>query len=238
MLLVLVVRARSTTLLREATCAVAVRWLWSWEDSHDRWIRLVRDVHRGDIVGGFGTPLLKCLTIDNDDVAPDERNSGMNRDGAAQRRIDREGRDVLGTFSVGDIEDHHPGALPGKECAICDHIRAAMETKAELAGEGLTAGKTALLLRRVRLASGLVLPGIPPLPGDLRIGRIFDVDDRQNVTFEPGERAGGVDPSTAVVEIAMGAGLAADPTPEQLGPIRLLDVPDEKAVLGPRGTAA
>jgi hypothetical protein len=107
-----------------------------------------------------------------------------------------------------------------------------METKAELAGEGVTAGEPMLLLGRVRLANGFVLSWIPPLPCDLRISRIFDVDDGQNVTLETGQRAGRVDPSTAVVKVAMGAGLPANPPPEKLGPIRLLDVPDEKPILG------
>jgi len=57
------------------------------------------------------------------------------------------------------------------------------------------------------------------------------------VTLETGERAGRVDPSTAVEEVAMSSGLTAHPTPEKLGPIRLLDIPDEKPVLGLSRTA-
>src|SRR5262245_26631286 len=98
-----------------------------------------------------------------------------------------------------------------------------MEAKAELAGEWVTAGEPALLVRRVRLASSLVLARVPPLPGDRRIGRIVDVDDGQYVTLETGERAGRVDPSTAAVKVAMRAGFAAHPMPEKLRPIRLVD---------------
>src|SRR6516165_11289794 len=138
---------------------------------------------------------------------------------------------MLGAGRVGDIEDHHPGALPRAVGPVTHHVRAAMEAKAELAGEGVPAGEPALLLDRVRLAGVLVLSWVPPLPCDRRVGRVFDVDDGQDVALEPGERAGRVDPPTAVVEVAMGAGLTAGPTPEELGPVRLLDVPDEEPVL-------
>jgi hypothetical protein len=139
---------------------------------------------------------------------------------------------MLGTLLVGYTEDHHPGALPRAVGTIRDHVSTVMETKAVLAEEGVTAGEPILLLRRTRLASGLLLSWAPPLPSDLRISRIFDVDDGQNVTLETGERAGCVHPSNAVVEVAMCTGLAANPTPEKLGPIRLLDLPDEKPILG------
>jgi hypothetical protein len=112
-----------------------------------------------------------------------------------------------------------------------------MEPKAELAQEGVTADEPALLLCRVSLAGGLVRSWIPPLPYDLWISRIFDLDDGKNLTLETGERAGRVDPSTAVVEVAMCAGLTANPTPEMLGPIRCRDAPDEKPNVGLCGVA-
>src|SRR5262249_54321202 len=169
LLLVLVVGAESTALLDEAAGAVGRRCLRPWEDRHDHRLGLVGDVHRGDVVGGFSAPLLECLAVDNNDIAADDRHGGVNCDGAAERRIDRESRDKLGTLLVGDVEDHHPGALPRTVGAIGDHVSTAMEAKAELAGEGVTAGEPAFLLRRIRLASGLVLSWLPPLPGDLRI---------------------------------------------------------------------
>ena len=52
------------------------------------------------------------------------------------------------------------------------------------------------------------------------------------MTLETGEGAGRVDPSTAVVKVAMRARLAAHPMPQKLGPIGLVDIPDEKPILG------
>jgi hypothetical protein len=124
---------------------------------------------------------------------------------------------MLGIGLVGDVEDHHPGAFPRTVGTICNHVRTAMETKAELAGERVTAGEPTLLLCRIRLAGVLVLSWVPPFPCDVRISRIFDVDDGENVTLEAGERAGRVDPSTAVVKVAMCAGLTRSPNAREAG---------------------
>jgi len=162
--LVLIVGADSAALLDEAARAEGLRWPRWREDGRDHRIGLVGDVHRGDVVGGFGAPLLECLTVDNDDIAADERHGRVNGDGAAKRRIDRESRDVLGMLLVGDVKDDHPGALPRAVGTIGDHVGTAMEAKAELAGEGVTAGETTRLLRRVRLAGGLFCPGYHHFP--------------------------------------------------------------------------
>src|SRR5262249_8241692 len=122
LLLVLVVRAESAALFDEAASAIGMRWARLWEYSHDHRSGLVGDVQGGDVVGGFGTPLWQCLAVDDNDIAADERHRRVNCDGAAKRRIYREGRDTLGTLLVGDIEDHHPGALPRTVGTIRDHV--------------------------------------------------------------------------------------------------------------------
>jgi hypothetical protein len=93
---------------------------------------------------------------------------------------------MLGTRLLGDVEDHHPGALPRAVDTIRGQVRAAMAAKAELADEEVSAGEPALLLCRVRLAGGLLLSRVPPLPRDRRMSRIFDVDDGQYVAPKPG----------------------------------------------------
>src|SRR6516162_1356634 len=52
------------------------------------------------------------------------------------------------------------------------------------------------------------------------------------LAIKAGQVGGGVDPRAAVVEVAVGAGAAADPGAQQLGPVGLLHVPDEEPVLG------
>src|SRR5215471_14323371 len=96
LLLVLVVWTGSTTLVDDAASAVRLRWTRWREDGHDHRIGFVGDVHRGDVIGGFGTSLLECLTVDDNDIAVDERHRRVHCDGAAKRGVYREGRDVLG----------------------------------------------------------------------------------------------------------------------------------------------
>jgi hypothetical protein len=79
---------------------------------------------------------LQCLAVDNNDITSNERNSRVNSDGAVNPGIYREGTDMLGSLLVGDVEDHHPGALPRAVGTTRDHVSTATETEAVLAAEG------------------------------------------------------------------------------------------------------
>src|SRR5262249_57305008 len=93
-------------------------------------------------------------------------------------------------------------------------------------------GQLALVGGGVGLAAGGVLAGVPPGAGGLGGGRVGDVDDGQHLALEAGQAAGGIHPGAAVVEVAVGAGAAADPLPGQPGPAGVVHVPDQEAVLG------
>src|SRR5262249_19348991 len=109
-------------------------------------------------------------------------------------------------------------------------VGAAVQGQAVL-GVGPAGGQLPLVVGGVGFAGCFVLPGVPPGAGGLGVGRVGDVDDGQDLALEAGEVAGGIHPRAAVVEVAVGAGAAADPLAGQLGPVGLAHVPDQEPVL-------
>ena len=138
---------------------------------------------------------------------------------------------------VGDVQDDHAAAHPRAVGPITYGIGAAVQGQAVL-GVGAAGGEPPLVLGGVGLAGRLVLPGMPPGAGGLGAGRVGDVDDGQDLALEAGQAAGRVDPRAAVVEVAVGAGAAADPLAQQLGPVGFAHVPDEETVLRRGGRIA
>src|SRR5215470_18065354 len=143
----------------------------------------------------------------------------------------RQGGDVCGVVFVGDVQDDHPAAHPRAVGAAAEGVGAAVRGQAVL-GVGPAGGQLALVGGGVGLAPGFVLAGVPPGAGGFGVGRVGDVDDGQDLAFEAGQVAGGVDPGAAVVEVAVGAGAAADPGAQQLRPVGFVHVPDQEPVLG------
>src|SRR5262249_1654144 len=151
-------------------------------------------------------------------------------DGGAERGVDAQGGDVGGVVFVGDVEDDHPAAHPRAVGAVAEGVGAAVQGQAVL-GVGPAGGQPPLVLRRVGFAGGLVRPGVPRGARGFGVGWVGDVNNGQDLALEAGQVAGGVDPGAAVVEVAVGAGAAADPGAQQLGPVGFAHVPDEEPVL-------
>src|SRR5215468_10574647 len=217
LLLVLVVRAGPAALGAKARGVVAPGGAGRGEEGHQDRVGLVGDVDGGDVAGGFVAVLAEGLAVDDDDVAAGEWHRGVDGDGGAERRVDAQGGDVGGVVFVGDVEDDHAAAHPRAVGPVAEGVGAAVQGQAML-GVGAAGGQLALVLGRVGLAGRFVLPGVPPGAGGLGGGRVGDVDDGQDLAVEAGQAAGGVDPRAAVVEVAVGAGAAADPPPGQPGP--------------------
>src|SRR5262249_26332545 len=187
--------------------------------------------------GGCGTVLAQCCAVDGHEVAAGQRHRGMHGDGGAERRVDRQRGYVGGVVFVGDVEDDHAAAHPRAVGPVTEGVGAAVQGQAVL-GVGPPAGEFALVFGGVGFAPGFVLPRVPPGAGHLGVGRVGDVDDGQDLPLEAGQVAGGVDPRAAVVEVAVGAGAAADPPAGQPGPVGFAHVPDEEAVLRRGGGVA
>src|SRR5215470_5417556 len=230
LLLVLVVRAGPAALGAKARRVVAGRGPGRGEHGHQDRVGFVGDVDGGDVAGGFVAVLAQRLAVDDHDVAAGQRDRRVHGDGAAQRRVDRQRGDVRRVVFVGDVEDDHAAAHPRAVGPVTLGVGAAVQGQAVL-GVGPPGGQAPLVLRRVGLAGGFVLPGVPPGARGFGVGRVGDVDDGQDLPLEAGQVAGGIHPRAAVVEVAVGAGAAADPLPEELGPVGFADVPDEEAVL-------
>src|SRR5215813_8731943 len=236
-LLVLVVRAGPAALGAKARRVVTFRGPGRGEEGHQDRVGLVGDVDRGHVAGGFVAVLAQCLVVDDHDVAAGQRHRRVHGDGGAERRVDRQGGDVGGVVFVGDVEDDHAAAHPRAVGPVTEGIRAAVQRQAVL-GVGAAGGQLALVGGGVGLATGRVLPGVPPGAGGFGVGRVGDVDDGQDLALEAGQVAGGIHPRAAVVEVAVGAGAAADPLAGQLGPVGFAHVPDEEAVLRLGGRVA
>src|SRR5215467_2087722 len=234
LLLVLVVRPGPAALGAKARRVVTLGGPGRGEHGHQDRVGLVGDVDGRHVAGGFVAVFAEGFAVDDDDVAAGQRHRGVDGDGGAERGVDRQGGDVGGVVFVGDVEDDHPGAHPRAVGPVAEGVGAAVQGQAVL-GVGAAGGQLPLVLRHVGFAGRFVLPGVPPHAGGLGGGRVGDVDDGQDLALEAGQGAGGVDPRAAVVEVAVGAGAAADPPAQQSGPVRFVHVPDEEPVLGGGG---
>src|SRR5215472_1923485 len=214
LLLVLVVRAGPAALGAKARRVVAGRRPGRGEDGHQDRVGLIGDVDGGHVAGGFVAVLAQRFAVDDHDVAAGQRDSGVHGDGGAERRVDRQGGDVGGVVFVGDVEDDQAAAHPRAVGPVTLGVGAAVQGQAVL-GVGAAGGQLPLVLRRVGLPGCGVLAGVPPGAGGFGGGRVGDVDDGQDLPLEAGQAGGGVDPRAAVVEVAVGAGAAADPPAEQ-----------------------
>src|SRR5215469_11724720 len=230
LLLVLVVRAGPAALGAKARRVVPGRRPGRGEEGHQDRVGFVGDVDGGDVAGGFVAVLAEGLAVDDDDVAAGQRDRGVDGDGGAERRVDAQGGDVLRVVFVGDVEDDHAAAHPRAVGPVAEGVGAAVQGQAVL-GVGPPGGQPPLVFGGVGLPARGVLPGVPPGAGHLGGGRVGDVDDGQDLAFEAGQVAGGVDPGAAVVEVAVGAGAAADPGAQQLRPVGFVHVPDQETVL-------
>src|SRR5215471_19137583 len=230
LLLVLVVRAGPAALGAKARRVVAARRPGRGEDGHQDRVGLVGDVDGRGVAGGFVAVFPQCFAVDDHDVAAGQRHRRVHRDGGPERRVDRQGGDVRGVVFVGDVEDDHAAAHPRAVGPVAEGVGAAVQGQAVLR-VGAAGGQLPLVPGGVGLAAGCVLPGMPPGAGRLGGGRVGDVDDGQELALEAGQAAGGIHPGAAVVEVAVGAGAAAGPLAEQLGPVGFAHVPDEEAVL-------
>src|SRR6516162_6601333 len=231
LLLVLVVRAGPAALGAKARRVVAGRGPGRGEDGHQDRVGLVGDVDGRHVVGGFVAVFAECFAVDDHDVAAGQRHRGVHGDGGAERGVDRQGGDVGGVVFVGDVEDDHAAAHPRAVGPVAEGVGAAVQGQAVL-GVGAAGGELPLVFGGVGFAAGRVLPGVPPGAGGFGGGRVGDVDDGQDLALEAGQVAGGIHPGTAVVEVAVGAGAAADPLAEQPGPAGFVHVPDQEPVLG------
>src|SRR6516164_891910 len=223
LLLVLVVRPGPAALGAKARRVVAGRRAGRGEDGHQDRVGLVGDVDGGDVAGGFVAVFPQRFAVDDDDVAAGQRDRGVDGDGGAERRVDRQGGDVRGVGFVGDVEDDHAAAHPRAVGPVAEGVGAAVQGQAVL-GVGAAGGELPLVFGGVGFAAGRVLPGVPPGAGGFGGGRVGDVDDGQELALEAGQAGSGVDPGAAVVEVAVGAGAADDPLPEELGPVGFADV--------------
>src|SRR5215813_10884829 len=230
LLLVLVVRPEPAALGAEARGVVALGGPGRGEDGHQDRVGFVGDVDGGHVAGGFVAVFPQRLAVDDHDAAAGQRHRGVHGDGGAERRVDRQRGDVCGVVFVGDVEDDHAAAHPRAVGPVAERVGAAVQGQAVL-GVGAAGGQLALVFGGVGLAAGGVLAGVPPGAGGLGGGRVGDVDDGQELALEAGQAAGGVHPRTAVVEVAVGAGAAADPLAQQSGPVGFVHVPDEEPVL-------
>src|SRR6516164_5257459 len=164
LLLVLVVRAGPAALGAKARRVVAGRRAGRGEDGHQDRVGLVGDVDGGDVAGGFVAVFPQRFAVDDDDVAAGQRDRGVDGDGGAERRVDRQGGDVRGVVFVGDVEDDHAAAHPRAVGPVAEGVGAAVQGQAVL-GVGAAGGQLALVLRRIGFAPCRVLPGVPPGAG-------------------------------------------------------------------------
>src|SRR5215467_13107655 len=231
LLLVLVVRAGPAALAAKARRVVTGRGPGRGEHGHQDRVGLVGDVDGRHVAGGFVAVLPQRLAVDDHDVAAGQGDRGVHGDGGTERRVDRQGGDVRRVVFVGGVEDDHAAAHPRAVGAVAEGVGAAVQGQAVL-GVGPPGGQLALVFGGVGLAGRGVLAGVPPGAGGLGGGRVGDVDDGQDLALEAGQVAGGIHPRAAVVEVAVGAGAAADPLPEELGRVGLVHVPDQEPVLG------
>src|SRR6516164_8170299 len=213
LLLVLVVRAGPAALGAKAGRVVAGWRAGRGEDGHQDRVGLIGDVDGRDVAGRFVAVLAEGFAVDDHDVAAGQRDRGVHGDGGAERRVDRQRGDVGGVVLVGDVEDDHPAAHPRAVGPVTQGVGAAVQGQAVL-GVGAAGGQLPLVLRRVGLAGRGVLAGVPPGAGGFGGGRVGDVDDGQNLALEAGQAGSGIHPGAAVVEVAVGAGAAADPLAE------------------------
>src|SRR5215469_16242307 len=230
LLLVLVVRSGPAALGAKARRVVTGRGAGRGEEGHEDRVGFVGDVDGGDVAGGFVAVFPQRFAVDDDDVAAGQRDRGVHGDGGAERRVDAQGGNVRRVVFVGDVEDDQAAAHPRAVRPVAEGVGAAVQGQAVLR-VGAAGGQPPLVGGGVGLAAGFVLPGVPPGAGGLGVGRVGDVDDGQDLAFEAGQVGGGVDPRAAVVEVAVGAGAADGPLAEQPGPVGLVHVPDEEAVL-------
>src|SRR5215469_13694357 len=230
LLLVLVVRPGPAALGAETRRVVAGRGPGRGEHGHEDGVGLVGDVDGRDVAGGFVAVLAECFAVDDHDVAAGQRDGGVHGDGGAERGVDAQGGDVGGVVFVGDVEDDQAAAHPRAVGAVALGVGAAVQGQAVL-GVGPAGGQLALVGGGVGFAGGGVLPGVPPGAGGFGVGRVGDVNNGQDLAFEAGQVGGGVDPEAAVVEVAVGAGAAADPGAQQLRPVGFVHVPDQETVL-------
>src|SRR5262249_41874904 len=230
LLLVLVVRAGPAAFGAKAGGVVAGRGAGRGEEGHEDRVGFVGDVDGGDVAGGFVAVFAECFAVDDDDVAAGQRDRGVHGDGGAERGVDAQGGDVRRVVFVGDVEDDQAGAHPRAVGPVALGVGAAVQGQAVL-GVGPAGGQLALVGGGVGFAAGFVLPGVPPGARGLGGGRVGDVDNGEDLAFEAGQVAGRIHPGAAVVEVAVGAGAAADPLAEQLGPVGFVHVPDKEPVL-------
>src|SRR5262249_24722715 len=230
LLLVLVVRAGPAALGAKAGRVVPGRGAGRGEEGHQDRVGLVGDVDGGDVAGGVVAVLAECFAVDDDEVAAGEGDGGVDGDGGAERGVDAQGGDVGGVVFVGDVEDDQAAAHPRAVGPVAEGVGAAVQGQAVL-GVGAAGGQLALVAGGVGFAGCFVLAGVPSGAGLLGGGRVGDVNNGEDLAFEAGQVAGGIHPGAAVVEVAVGAGAAADPGAQQLGPVGFVHVPDEEAVL-------
>src|SRR5215831_10907698 len=214
LLLVLVVRPGPAALGAKARRVVAGRRPGRGEHGHQDRVGLIGDVDGRHVADGFVAVFPQRLAVDDHDVAAGQRHRRVHGDGGAQRRVDRQRGDVGGVVFVGDVEDDHAAAHPRAVGPVSDGVGAAVQGQAVL-GVGAAGGQPPLVGGGVGLAGRFVLPGVPPGAGGFGVGRVGDVDDGQDLALEAGQVAGGIHPPAAVVEVAVGAGAAADPPAQQ-----------------------
>src|SRR6516225_3133250 len=170
LLLVLVVRAGPAALGAKARRVVTLRGPGRGEHGHQDRVGLIGDVDRGHVVGGFVAVFPQSLAVDDHDVAAGQRHRRVHGDGGAQRRVDRQRGDVRGVVFVGDVEDDHAAAHPRAVGPVALGVGAAVQGQAVLR-VGPAGGQFPLVLRRVGLAAGGVLAGVPPGAGGFGVGR-------------------------------------------------------------------
>src|SRR5262249_35354138 len=201
LLLVLVVRPGPAALGAKARRVVPSRGPGRGEPGHQDRVGLVGDVDGGGVAGGLVAVFPQCFAVDDDDAAAGQRDGGVDGDGGAERRVDRQRRNVGGVVFVGDVEDDQAAAHPRAVGPVAEGVGAAVQGQAVL-GVGAASGQPPLVLSRVGLAGRFVLPGVPPGAGGLGAGRVGDVNNGQDLALKAGQVAGGIHPGAAVVEVA------------------------------------
>src|SRR5262249_43239153 len=145
LLVVLVVRAGPAALGAETGRVVPGRRAGRGEEGHQDRVGLVGDVDGGDVAGGFAAVLAQRFAVDDDEVAAGQRHCGVDGDGGAERRVDRQGGDVGGVVFVGDVEDDHAAAHPRAVGPVAEDIGAAVQGQAVL-GVGAAGGQLPLVV--------------------------------------------------------------------------------------------
>ena len=139
----------------------------------------------------------------------------MNGDERLERRTERQVTDLFRVGLVGNIENDKPARAVGQISTVAFYIGPAMQHHTPLRRFFTTAD---------------ILAFHPPTAHFDRVTRILDIKNLHDVSLETLGYAGGVDISSAVVVVPMGAVAAGPPVAQKLGVFRVFQIPDQDAL--------